>query len=172
MQQVRFISSFLYWLSRILAIPYLLTAAYIVLAAIAGGKLLQPIDNGRRFRINFPFTEQPFLLGDSPSFWYLFEMIAFIGLYGIFFWLLGNVFRLFRQEKLFTEKGVKTLRIFYLLNLLVPLPFLIAHIVLRYEVETLVILTVLHAVVGVFAYFMAVIFSRGLQLQTEQDLIF
>ena len=101
-----------------------------------------------------------------------FEMIAFIGLYGLFLLLLGNVFNIFRGKKLFTEQGVRRLKWFYLANLLVPLPFLIAHVILSYEVGLLLILTVLHAVLGVFAYFMAVIFNRGLQLQNEQDLIF
>ncbi|MCY1227005.1 hypothetical protein D9M72_392600 [compost metagenome] len=97
-------------------------------------------------------------------------MIAFIALYGIFFWLLGNIFKTFRGKKLFTQQGVRRLSIFYLLNFIVPLPFLIGHIAYSYEVEILVSLSVLHFVLGVFAYFMAVIFKQGLNLQTEQDL--
>jgi hypothetical protein len=99
-------------------------------------------------------------------------MIAVIGLYGLFFWLLGNIFRTFREQKLFTGKGVKRLQVFYALNFLVPVPFLIMHIIYAYEVQVVITLTLLHAVLGIFAYFMAVIFSRGLYLQNEQDLIF
>ncbi len=97
-------------------------------------------------------------------------MVAFIGLYGLFFWLLGNIFNSFRASKLFTLRGVKRLQIFYILNFVVPLPFLIGHIIYSYEVNLLIALSLLHSVIGIFAYFMAVIFKQGLNLQNEQDL--
>lgn len=172
MKNVRLLASFLFYLSRILAIPYIATAIYCIISFIFADSMVHPFDEGKRFVINYPFTSNRFLIGDDYSFGYVFEMIAFIGLYGLFFFLLSNVFNIFREKKLFTEKGVRRLRWFYMTNLLVPLPFLIVHIILSYEVGLLLILTVLHAVLGVFAYFMAVIFSRGLQLQNEQDLIF
>lgn len=171
MQQVRTLASALLFLSRAAAIPYLATAAYCLICFMFPDTLVHPIDKGR-FVINFPFTDQRFLIGDDSGFMYVFELIAFIALYGLFFWLLGNIFQIFREQKLFTERGVRRLRIFYLLNFLLPLPFLIYHVASQYEVEIVVILTVLHAVLGIFAYFMAVIFSRGLHLQEEQDLIF
>ncbi len=171
MQQARLLASVLLILSRIIAIPYLATAAYCLICFLFRDTLVHPIEGGR-FVINFPFTGQRFLIGDDSGFMYVFEMIAFIGLYGLFFWLLGNIFRIFREPKLFTVQGINRLRIFYLLNFLLPLPFLINHIIRQYEVEIVVILTVLHFVSAIFAYFMAVIFSRGLRLQEEQDLIF
>ncbi|GAB3989812.1 hypothetical protein GCM10028807_15520 [Spirosoma daeguense] len=172
MKKVRIIATGLLYLSRAAAIPYLATALYCIVCFMFQKSLVHPFDGGQRFVINYPFTQKRFLIGDEYSFPYIFEMIAFIGLYGLFFWLLGNIFKTFREKRLFTEKGVSRLTIFYLLNFLVPLPFLILHIAYAYEVETLVILTMLHTVLGVFAYFMAVIFSRGLHLQQEQDLIF
>ena len=172
MKKVRFIATSLFYLSRLLAIPYLATAVYIIISFIFKDAMVHPIDAGERFLINYPFTQIRFLIGDSYSFGYVFEMIAFIGLYGLFFWLLGNIFKTFRQQKLFTDQGVKRLRIFYLLNFLVPLFFLIAHIAVGYFVLDTLIFAILHFVLGIFAYFMSVIFSRGLELQEEQDLIF
>lgn len=172
MQKIRITATTLFYLSRILAIPYLATAVYVIICFLFSTALVHPLDGGQRFGINYPFTQQRFLIGDDYGFAYITEMIAFIALYGLFFWLLGNVFRIFREQRLFTEAGVKSLRLFYLLNFLAPLPFFVLHILFGYEVEIAVVITVLHAVLGVFAYFMAVIFSRGLHLQNEQDLIF
>lgn len=172
MEKVRLIATSLFYLARTLAIPYLATALYCVICFIFSSSLVHPLDEGRRFVINYPFTHQRFLIGDEYSFKYVFEMIALIALYGLFFWLLSNVFKTFRQEKLFTEQSVQRLRVFYLINFLAPLPFLIIHLVTGYEEEIMITISGLHAVLGVFAYFMAVIFSRGLILQKEQDLIF
>lgn len=172
MQKVRFIATGLFYLTRILAIPYLATAVYALISIVFETPSFSLFDNGRRFVINYPFTDNRFLIGDEYSFAYIFEMIAFIGLYGVFFWLLSNIFQTFRDQKLFTPRGVRRLTIFYLFNFLTPLPFLIGHLIGSYEVGSVVVITLLHTVLGVFAYFMAVIFSRGLHLQNEQDLIF
>jgi len=172
MNKVRYIATGLLYLSRVLAIPYLATAAYCIISFIFKDALVHTIDNGKRFVINYPFTQQRFLLGDDLAFSYVFEMIAIIGLYGVFFWLLGNIFQTFREQKLFTGKGVKRLQVFYALNFLVPIPFLIVHFIYGYEVQVVITLALLHYVLGIFAYFMAVIFNRGLYLQNEQDLIF
>lgn len=172
MQRVRFIATALLYFTRVLAIPYLATAVYCIICFLFSDSLVHPFDNGTRFVLNYPFTQARFLIGDDYRFYYIFEMIAVIGLYGVFFWLLGNVFQTFREQKLFTDKGVKRLKAFYLLNFLVPLPFLVLHIIYKYEVGSIVTLALLHFVLGIFAYFMAVIFSRGLHLQNEQDLIF
>lgn len=170
MKKVRLLATTLFYVTRVAAIPYLLTALYCLFCFVFRTDALQYTDGGERFVICYPFTETRYLLGDSTEFYYIFEMIAFIGLYGLFFWLLGNVFDAFRQPKLFTLENVKRLRIFYMLNFTVPLPFLIAHLWYSYEVSILISLTFLHFVIGIFAYFMAVIFEQGLNLQTEQDL--
>jgi hypothetical protein len=172
MQKVRVIATGLFYLSRIIALPYLLTAAYALISIVFKTPAFSLFDGGKRFVINYPFTSNRFLIGDDYSFGYILDMIAFMGLYGLFFWLLSNVFKTFREQKLFTPKGVKRLTIFYLFNFLTPLPFLVMHMIQGYEVGSVVVITILHAVLGVFAYFMAVIFSRGLHLQNEQDLIF
>ncbi len=112
MQKVRLIASGLFYLSRLLAIPYLATALYCIICFLFPSVLVQPIEDGRRFVICYPFTQYRFLIGDDYRFYYIFEMITFIGLYGLFFWLLGNVFRTFRSQKLFTALGVKRLKFF------------------------------------------------------------
>jgi len=172
MKQVRLLASGLFYFTRIIALAYLATALHCILSFVFRTAYIGEINGQVRFKIFFPFTQTPFLLGDEYSFFYIFELIAFMTLYGIFFWTLGNIFKTFRAEKLLTPLGVKRLKVFYILNFSVPVLFLIMHLALSYEVSTLIILTGLHAVVGVFAYFMAAIFRQGLKLQTEHDLIF
>ncbi|UUC43846.1 DUF2975 domain-containing protein [Flavobacterium cerinum] len=168
MKKVRLLATTLFYITRTAAIPYLLTALYCVICFVLG--TVQYTEGGERFIIHYPFTQKRYLLGDSTEFYYIFEMIAFIGLYGVFFWLLGTVFDAFRQPRLFTEKNVGRLKLFYTLNFIVPLPFLIGHLWYSYEVSLLISLTFLHFVIGIFAYFMAAIFEQGLNLQAEQDL--
>jgi len=168
MIQVRIVATALYYLTRLLAIAYFATAAHSAISFLSGAAL-RFTNDGKYFEVLLPFSTQPYLRGDNNT-WYIIEMIAFMGLYGLFFWLVGNIFKTFREKKLLTVKGVRRLKIFYLLNFLAPLPFLVLHFAFSYEVSIIVILTVLHAVLGVFAYFMAAIFRQGLKLQNEQDL--
>lgn len=174
MKQARPLATILFYFTRILALPYLATAVYSIITFAFNTSALHVTEDGnvKRFVIDYPFTNVRFLLGDEYSVFYITEMIAFIGLYGIFFWTLGNIFKTFRQEKIFTAEAVRRLKTFYLLNFLVPLFFLIVHVIIGYEVATVLTLSLLHATLGVFAYYMAVIFSQGLKLQDEQDLIF
>ena len=170
MNQVRIISTGLLFLTRILAVPYIATAIYLTIIFIfKPSSFLNIIEDGKRFEVFYPLTRMPYLIGYNETF-YIVEMTAFIGLYGIFLWLLGTVFQTFREKKLFSPRGVKRLKIFYLVNFLVPLPILILHVVFSYEIVTTVFFSLLHAVLGVFTYFMAAIFKQGLHLQNEQDL--
>jgi hypothetical protein len=96
-------------------------------------------------------------------------MLTFL-LYGLFFWLLSDIFKTFRQPKLFTPSGVNRLKRFYVGNLTIPILMLLVLAVSGDEVANLVSVTFLHMILGVFAFFMAAIFQQGLLLQEEQDL--
>jgi len=169
MGRVRIISAGLFFLTRVLAVPYLATAIYLIIVFAIKTPFLNIIEDGKRFEVLYPFTQTPYLLGYNNTF-YMLEMIAFIGLCGIFLWLLGNVFQTFREKKLFTPKSVNRLKTFYLLNFLVPLPILIVHIFFSYEIVMTIFFSLLHIILGIFTYFMAIIFEQGLHLQNEQDL--
>jgi hypothetical protein len=92
-------------------------------------------------------------------------------LYGLFFFLAAGTFKVFSKEPLFTQKGVNALSWFYRGNLLVPLLFLVLGSCYVPIEEEGVVLTMVHFVLGIFAYFLAAIFKKGVQLQQEQDLI-
>jgi hypothetical protein len=172
MKSVRIVANILFYLTRVAAVLYLITAAYsLVIIVLLGLGSHAPMhtDNGR-FEIYYPFTKTIFLLGDYSGS-YLTMMILVISFYGVFLWLLSNVFNAFRQLKLFTPKGVMRLSRFYITNLTVPVICLIAAMLFyREAVSDVMMLTFLHLIIGIFAFFMAAIFRQGLVLQEEQDL--
>jgi Protein of unknown function (DUF2975) len=174
MKAVRLIANILFYLTRTAAVLYLATTLYtlLVIALAEAGVSWAPIeisgDGG--FSIFYPFTKTPFLLGDYNG-KYLAMMIVLIGFYGLFLWLLSEVFNAFRQQKLFTPKNVRRLVRFYITNLTVPLPALIITAFFYNEgLRDVTVITFLHLVIGIFAFFMAAIFKQGLVLQEEQDL--
>lgn len=169
MNIVRIVSSFGFYVFRILAIAYLVTGLYAGFALMMGSPLAAPVQSDSRFEIYYPFSQVPFLLGENSTA-FVVEMLLGISLYGVFFWLLSNVFSTFRQPKLFTQQGIAHLTWFYRLNFLVPLAVLLLLSVVSSVEQIMVMLVVLHGLLGVFALFMAAIFKQGVHLQNEQDL--
>jgi hypothetical protein len=173
MKTVRLTAGILYFLTRTASILYFITAAYalvVILLSMNFSSAAVPIRiwDGR-FEIFYPFTQTPFLLGEyNGSF--LSISISVMILYGIFLWLLSGVFHAFKQQKLFTKKGVLQLSRFYIVNLTVPVLFLAILAGLGQDIRDGIMIGFLHLIIGVFAFFMATIFRQGLVLQEEQDL--
>lgn len=169
MKPVRIVSKVLFYLARTLAFIYLAIFVYASISAFGKTSYFQSVENSTRFEIYYPFTNTPFLLGYN-TLGYINTMLMVFGLYALFFYLLSNVFATFSQAKLFTQKGLRHLKQFYIGNFTLPLlALLIASIISEVEgaAEALV---ALHILLGVFAYFIAAIFQQGLKLQHEQDL--
>lgn len=174
MKPVRFIAGILYYLSKVLAILIFAVAAYAAVVLLLhlnnpDGPLPVKIFNNERFVIFYPFTQTPFLLGDYTAS-YLVSNLLTITFYGLFLWLLAGVFHAFKQQKIFTRKGMLQLSVFYIVNLIVPFLFVALLFVFGQEVLDIVRIILLHLVIGVFAFFMSAIFKQGLLLQEEQDL--
>jgi hypothetical protein len=174
MHPVRLIANLLLYVSRILALLIAIIALYALLVILLHGALpsaslpMKVLADGS-FRIYYPFTNTVFLLGDYSS-GYLFSNFFAILFYGTFLWLLGDVFKTFRQQRLFTATGVARLSRFYITNLTVPLLLVSVFALSGEPLATMLPIILLHAVIGVFAFFMAAIFKQGLNLQEEQDL--
>jgi hypothetical protein len=172
MRNVRTFSKILYLICKAYGWLALLVAAYttavLLVAHYHGTGLLNKLPDNR-FTIAWPLTHKPFLIAD-----FNFESIAILlGLpigYGVFSLLLGDIFKVFRQEKLFTTRAVDALTKFYVANLILPsAAFLIAIIARDHDIGDFIMLAVLHCIIAVFAWFMANIFKQGLALQDEQD---
>jgi len=169
MNQVKIISKILFYITRFLAVVYLGITAYAVFCLVTGWGLAFS-SNSKYFHVLYPFTDSHFLNGDYNLPYILIDFTMPLGLYGYFFLLASNIFKVFFQPRLFSQYGIKQLRLFYVSNLVIPaVAVLLASIFTEVE-DMAVILIILHFILGVFAYFFAAIFKQGVQLQNEQDL--
>jgi hypothetical protein len=169
MNNVKTISKTLFYLTRMLAYLYIAMPTYSLIVLISGWNLLL-FESDTKFKICFPFTQKPCLLGMYEWSYITFGFLIPLALYGLFFWLLSNFFKAFAAKKLFTAVNYSYLRWFYLANIFLPIITLIISSVfmdIENEVEMLV---ALHTLLGIFAYFIAAIFQQGISLQNEQDL--
>lgn len=169
MSRAKIICKLLFYVCRIAAVAYLGAVCYAAFC-LATGWGITPYGEGQYLHINYPFTERPFLNVDNNTPYITFSFLMPLTLYGIFFLLASNVFKVFYQPRLFTIPNLKQLRRFYLLNLVVPV---VAAILAGFFVPVeggIWILVAVHGMLGVFIYLLAVIFKQGLNLQSEQDL--
>ncbi|WP_343705701.1 DUF2975 domain-containing protein [Flavobacterium sp.] len=169
MKTTHIVSRILFYFTRFLAVVYFFLAAYSVFTLVTG-LFLTFKNNGKYFQVCYPFTTHPVMLGDYNLPYILFDFLAPLSLYGLFFLLSSNVFKIFFQPKLFTQNGVLHLKRFYLSNLFIPsivIFFAFFFVPLDNEVALFIIL---HGMLGAFAYFLAAIFKQALNLQNEQDL--
>jgi hypothetical protein len=170
MNNVKTISRILFYITRAFAFFYF---ACVLLSSIEllSGWWLNFYENDKYFQVCLPFTETPLLNGDYNPPYILFEFLMPLFLYGLFAFWLGNVFKVFFQPKLFTANSIKHLQRFYLANFIIPALMVGVVSFIDQPEISFVMVIVLHAVIGVFAYFLAAIFKKGVNLQNEQDLI-
>ena len=161
------ISKVLHYITKILAGLYFTTGVYGLFSWVTNTHLLL---KDKQTLVTYPFTDVPFLILDSNTTYLIFSFLIPVFAYGLFFWLLSHVFKVFFQDKLFTAKNIVHLRRFYLVNIFLPTAlYILTSFFMPVEHEMLLII-VLHLVLGVFLFFMSEIFNQGLHLQNEQDL--
>ncbi|WP_338731465.1 DUF2975 domain-containing protein [Mangrovimonas cancribranchiae] len=167
MQKSNIISKVLYYISRILGGLYLITGVYGLFSWVTNTHLLI---KDKQTIITYPFTETSFLILDSNTTYLIFSFLIPVLGYGLFFWLLSNVFKVFYQDKLFTAENIVHLRRFYLVNIFLPTVLTIFTSFFMPIEHEMFLIIILHLVLGVFVFFMSEIFNQGLHLQNEQDL--
>ena len=169
MKFVKYLSIPAFYLTRGLSIVYALTSIYVILSIVLKLPTYELLD-ADGFSINYPFVGKPFLLGSSNSFAYITEMISLVSFYAAFFCLLSYIFKVFRQDKLFTEESISYLKRFYMVNLILcPILFIVLSV---YSIENLpyFLMAMAHIIMGIFVLFIAAIFEQGVHLQKDQDL--
>ncbi|PWN59781.1 DUF2975 domain-containing protein [Chryseobacterium viscerum] len=169
MNQTKIISRILFYICSLLSAGYLITFVYSLFCLITGFSIT-PYKGEKFLHINYPFTEQPFLNIENNYPYMIFSFMLVLITYGIFFWLSARVFKVFFQQKLFTQENIIQLKRFYLYNIFIPLPLVIIAS-FSVEVESMIWgLVFIHFMLGIFCLFLANIFKQGLHLQNEQDL--
>lgn len=168
MKKSKKMANYLLYISRFCAFGYTFLTTYSAISLLTNWSLKL---EGDYFNILFPLTEQTILIGEYNLNYIVFNYFMVFVLYGVFFWMLSNVFKVFTQPKLFTKKNIKQLKYFYLANLFIPsVASIIAYTFSSID-RDVIMLIILHFVIGIFTYFLAEIFRQGVQLQNEQDLI-
>jgi hypothetical protein len=105
MNGTKLFSRILFYITRLLAVFYFLCTALSLLALTTHWGL-GLTEDGKYFHVNYPFTTKPFLNGDYNAHYIIFYFLGVLGLYGLFFLLVSNVFKVFFQPKLFTVYGI------------------------------------------------------------------
>ncbi len=169
MNQTKIISRILYYLCMLLSAGYVLIFLYSAVCLLTGFAV-HSYDHNRYLQIGDPLAGHPWLTVENNPAYILLSFLTVLLAYGIFFALSAGVFRVFFQQKLFTQKNIAVLKKFYLYNIFFPLPA--ALVAARFvEVEHVIWgLVFIHFMLGIFCLFLANIFSQGLHLQNEQDL--
>jgi predicted membrane channel-forming protein YqfA (hemolysin III family) len=92
--------------------------------------------------------------------------------FAVFFYLLSTIFKTFKAPKLFTDRAIKQLNYFALLNLIAaPLLFLTIDFFIMQKQQIGNILNyLLTFLLGIFLLFIVAIFKQGYQVQNENDL--
>lgn len=170
MTTAKVVSRILFYITRFLSILYFAMPALSILALTTGWGL-NLRENDKYFQVYYPFTKSPFINGDYNYTYIIFFFLLPLLLYGLFFLLVSNVFKVFLQPKLFTDYGIKHLKRFYLANFIIPGSVIILMVIFAKVESIAIVFVVLHAILGVFAYLLAAIFRQGLNLQNQQDLI-
>lgn len=172
---MRLLARVLSWISLVLGVAALAICIYgslVLLLCRQPGADTSPVSvSAGRFIINYPFSHQPFLTGPYTT-GYILPTFLTVGFYGLFGLAFASVMRGFLAKKLFTESNTRKLSHFYRLNFIFPWLILLAALLLGagwQDAGGLVVIGLLHAVIGVFAYFMTVLFRQGFVLQEEQD---
>lgn len=170
MNSVKIVSRILFYITRVLSIAYFAMAALSVFA-LSTGLGLGFREDRKYFSVFYPFTTAPFLNGDYNLPYIVFYFLLPISLYGLFFLLVSNVFKVFFQPRLFTEYGIGRLKGFYLANLIIPGATILLTSIFTEVDNASIVFVALHFILGVFAFFLAAIFKQGVHLQNQQDLI-
>ncbi|WP_424371962.1 DUF2975 domain-containing protein [Muriicola sp.] len=91
--------------------------------------------------------------------------------FAIFFYLLSNILKTFKAEKLFTQKAIKQLYYFAILNLFIgPSLYFVIHFIMKKSSFNDAHNLILSLLLGVFVLFIRAVFKRGFNVQNENDL--
>lgn len=163
------IARIVYFISRVLALIYFFVLGYSLLCLITGVQM-KISDNGQIASILYPFSENPIFHLENHKAYLILGFVLPLFLYAFFFLATSNVFKIFTLDRLFTKENIKYLRLFYAINLFLPLPITILCSFFIEIPNGLWMLSLVHFILGVFIYFLAEIFTQGIGLQDEQDL--
>lgn len=160
------LSTVLFYSTRCIIIGYGIFLLCIIISLLSGNFV---ISDENMLKIHIPFSSSVIKAVYTST--ALIAIICFTTFYASFFLILSLIFKTFSAEKLFTEEAIKYLRWFTILNLILPIIYLIVPIIINNKITPdYIIPGLLHIGLGIFAAFIATIFKMGFTLQEENEL--
>jgi len=161
------LSHFLFYISRLCTIASITLIAFILISLFVGN--YEIVNN--QFQISLPIFSSTFIRAAyQPQ--HIITITLVMLFFSIFFYLVSNIFKTFKEPKLFTDSAIKQLNYFAFLNLIVaPLLFLtIDFFIMEKQQIGNIFNYLLTFLLGIFLLFIAAIFKQGYQVQHENDL--
>ncbi|NNC34205.1 MAG: DUF2975 domain-containing protein [Croceitalea sp.] len=161
------LSYYLFYFSRIAAFGSIALISFILLSLATDNFHME----GDQFQIALPLLPDTYIKG-----FYEANIITTITLtmlfFAIFFYLLSNILKTFKAEKLFSEKAINQLNYFAILNLIVgPSLYIIIHFfIMKHPSFSNIYNLLLSLLLGVFVLFIRAVFKKGFHVQNENDL--
>lgn len=160
------VSAILFYSARLITIGYTIFILFVIISLITHNFV---ITDNNDMEMQIPFSTAV-IKGDFTSMT-LIAMLGFLIFYGVFFFMLSLIFKTFSAEKLFTEKAIKHLKWFTILNLVLPFVYPISAIILKNRISMDDLAPgLLHIGLGIFAWFIVAIFRLGFTIQEENEL--
>lgn len=160
------ISSFLFYLFRSITIGLGIITSYVAISFATGN--FESLDG--RYKMNIPLLGT-YIHGEHKT--NVFITVSIGLLFGtIFLYMLSNIFETFKRETLFTQRAVKRMKDFALLNLIgSPVVYIIIHfIIMKHNHYRDIHNPIIHIVLGLLILYGTAVFRRGFEVQSEHDL--
>lgn len=160
------LSTVLFYSTRLIMFGYGIFLVLIIISLVSNNFV---ITETNELQIHIPFTSAMIKGANDPL--TFIAILCFIIFYASFFLVLSFIFKTFSAEKLFTQEAIKYLKWFTIINLIIPL----AYVIIGFLINNTITLddvtpALLHIGLGIFATFIATIFKQGFILQEENEL--
>lgn len=159
-------STVLYYSTRFATIGYGIIILLVIILLLTNSYI---ITGDNVLEIQIPFTSA--VIKGAYTLMALVGVLCFSIFYGAFFYVLSLIFKTFSTGKLFTEKAIKYLRWFTILNCSLPVIYIVTGLIINNNISAEGIVSVIpHIALGIFSAFIAAIFKQGFTIQEENEL--
>ncbi|MDY8135072.1 DUF2975 domain-containing protein [Aquimarina sp. 2201CG5-10] len=160
------LSTILFYSTRLITIGYGIFLILIIISLISNNFIITETND---IQIKIPFTNS--VIKGDYSLKTLIGILCFLIFYASFFYTLSLIFKTFGAEKLFTEEAIKYLKRFTILNLILPVAYILIGAIINSSITPDdVVPGLLHIGLGIFSWFIAAIFTLGFTIQEENEL--
>jgi hypothetical protein len=164
------LSTVLYWIFKLWFVLLVSYLGFYLISVILGYYKVVAFSGVTTYRFDVPFSEYDWLLRMDAK-----GIISFLFPFiknGFLFFLLMLIFKEFRKEQpLFTKKIIEYLKTFAIINISLPLVYVLFDVLMFNQLVFLNIRGALpNLIIGLVTLFVIAVFKQGFQIQQENDL--